>query len=195
MKAFIPSLIVTSLLLISCGSNNSDPSTSKEEAFSCTLENSLALKSSTVAVSQNSINLSTKIIQDMNRTMDDINRMNEAVYTTMNISAQTLQKLAEPLKVSADGQNLFVIDPSKDPCIKIKDSLSKKYILVSSPSRFFPYIQSVKTLFKDADTLTSALDKAFDGVDSSKNLYLTILELESDNTFTNLTNGILIKGQ
>ena len=196
MKAFIPSLIITSLLLISCGSNNSDSSTTKEEGFSCALENSLALKSLDVKVSQNSLNLSTKIIRDMNKTLDNINRMNEAVYATMNSSAQTLQKIAEPLELSADAQKLFIIDASKDPCIKIKDSLTKKYILVSSPSRFFPDTQSVKTLFKDADTLTNALNKAFDGVDSSKNLYLTIIQLEDDNvTFTNLTNGILIKGQ
>lgn len=198
MKTFIPSLIITSLLLVGCGSsnNNSDNSSAKQDKnLSCALENSLALKSSIVEVSQNTINLSNKIIKDMNGTLDNINRMNEAIYNTLEISSQTVKKLAEPLSITDNGKKLFTIDASKNPSITLNQVLTKKYILVSSPNRFFPDTQSVKTLFNDATTLTNALNKAFYGVDSSKNLYLTILEIESDNTFTNLTNGILIKGK
>lgn len=199
MKIFIPSLIVTSLLLVGCGGgSDSSPAqqdTTTDNNNSCALESALALKSSIVEVSQNTVTLSNKIIKDMNETLDNINKMNEAIYSTLEVASQTVKKMAEPLSITDNGKKLFTIDPSKNPAITINQVLTKKYILVSSPSRFFPDAQSVKTLFNDASTLTNALNKAFNGVDSSKSLYLTILELESDNKFTNLTNGILIKGK
>ena len=196
MKALIPSVIFTSLLLIGCGSSKSDQKdslTNKEGNFSCDLNSSLALKSSLIEVSQNTLNLSNKIINDMNVMLEKMDRMNDAIDNTMDISSQTLKKIAEPFNISDEGKNLFTIDNSTSPYITIKKPLTKKYILVSSPNRFFPDTQSVKTLFNDGTTLSNALQKAFDEVDNSKNLYLTILQIESNTTLTNLTNGVLIK--
>ena len=176
--------------------NSSDDNTlvsGEATKFSCDINNSLILKSSALGVSQNTLDLSNKILKDMNGMLDNTNKMKEAVYNTMEIASQTVQKIAEPLTVSDEGKKIFTIDTNNEPYISIKQVLTKKYILVSSPSRFFPDTQSVKTLFNNGGTLTSALTKAFNAAGNSKNLYLTILELESDKTLTNLTNGILIK--
>ena len=219
MKVIISSAIFTSLLLVGCGSSSSKGSeksvgsdkndsvvpqekvvssddksqTTEGTKFSCDVNNSLILKSSAVGVSQNTVALSSKILNDMNGMLDKINRMNDAIYDTTEIASRTVQKIAEPLSISAEGEKIFTIDVNSEPYISIKKPLTKKYILVSSPNRFFPDTQSVKTLFNNGTTLTNALTKAFDNAGDTKNLYLTILELESDKSLTNLTNGILIK--
>jgi len=158
----------------------------------CDANNSLALKATTLKVSQNTLDVSTNIINDMNATLDKIDRINEAIFETMKLSAQTLEKIAEPFQMSDEGSQLFYV---QDPpfIFMIKQPLLKNYILVSSTSRFFPDLSSVKTLFNNPITLSSAITRAITQAEPNKNLYMTILQVESNATLTNLTNGLLIK--
>ena len=188
MKTLLSCAVFASLLLVGCGSSKSEKKT-----YVCDLNDSLTLKSSALKVSQNTLELSSKILMDMNATLEKINRMNEAIYETMDVSAQTLEKVAKPFSISDEGAKIFTINSFTPSYIAIKQPLTKKYILVSSANRFFPDGQSVKTLFSDGTTLSNALQKAFNESDSSKNLYLTILQIESNQTLTNLTNGLLIQ--
>lgn len=190
MKKFVPaSLILLSILLAGCNANKKSE---EAPAAVCDINNSLALKATALKVSQNSLELSTKIINDMNKTLDKIDRMNQAVFDTMKLSSDTLEKIAEQFKMSDEGSKLFYVQDSP-PAFMIKQPLVKKYILVSSPNRFFPDASSVKTLFTDSSTLSSATQRALTQADPNKNLYMTIVQVESNGTLTNLTNGLLVK--
>lgn len=190
MKKFVPaSLILLSILLAGCNANKKSE---EAPAAVCDINNSLALKATALKVSQNSLELSTKIINDMNKTLDKIDRMNQAVFDTMKLSSDTLEKIAEQFKMSDEGSQLFYVQDSP-PAFMIKQPLVKKYILVSSPNRFFPDASSVKTLFTDSSTLSSATQRALTQADPNKNLYMTIVQVESNGTLTNLTNGLLVK--
>lgn len=188
MKISVSFAVFSLLLLVGCGDSKS-----KEKTYVCDVNNTLTLKSSALKVSQNTLELSSKILNDMNATLDKINRMNQAINNTMEISSKTLQIIAKPFFLSDEGAKTFSINTLIPPYISIKQPLTKKYMLVSSTNRFFPDSQSVKTLFSDEITLANAVQKAMRETESSKNLYLTILQIESNQTITNLTNGLLIK--
>jgi len=189
MKKFILASLLLSLFILGCNKSNK----SEDNATAvCDTNSSLALKATTLKVSQNTLDVSTDIINDMNATLKKIDRMNEAIYETMKLSAQTLEKIAEPFQMSNEGSQLFYVD-STPPIFMIKQPLLKNYILVSSPSRFFPDFASVKTLFNNPITLSSAITRAYTQAEPNKNLYITILQVESNATLTNLTNGMLIK--
>lgn len=185
MKKFIHTSLLLSLFLLGCNNSNKSEDTATVVSD---MNDSLALKATTLKISQNTLKVSTDIINDMNATLEKMDRINQAIFDTMQLSAKT----AEPFKISDEGSQLFDLN-SSPPSFAIKKPLFKNYFLVSSPSRFFPNFASVKTLFYNPATLSSAVSRAFTQAEPNKNLYITILQFESNGTLTNLTNGMLIK--
>jgi len=182
--------IICSFIIVGCG-NNSDKQEPVSTVTSCDTNAATTLNAATLNVLQNSIETSTKILQDMNATLGKIDVMNERVLHTMELSATTVAKLAEKFQMSDEGAQLFEVSNSI-PGFAIKVPLSKNYILASSANRFFPERQTLKTLFNDPASLTNALNRALNAADKNSSLYMTILQVESNGTVTNLTNGLLI---
>jgi len=145
-----------------------------------------------VDVLNNTVETATHIINNEKEMLTKIDKMNQRILTTMEISTHTATKLAEEFNMTAEGKKIFQVDDSSLG-FKIKQPLTKSYILASSPNKFFPDTQTIKTLFNNQVTLTKALDRAFKTADKKNNLYLTILEIKKNGTLTNLTNGLLIK--
>ena len=181
--------ILLTLFVSGCGNSNNKETT--PAITSCDTNASATLNAAALAVMQNSIETSTKILNDMNATLAKIDAMNERVLQTMELSAVTAAKLADDFNMSAEGATLFEVNNSI-PGFAIKVPLSKNYILASSPNRFFPDSQTLKTLFSDPTSLTNALSRALNAADKESNLYMTILQVETNGTITNLTNGLFI---
>jgi len=181
--------ILLTLFINGCGSSSQTETT--PAITSCDTNASAILNAAALSVMRNSIETSTKIITDMNATLTKIDAMNERVLQTMELSAATAAKLANDFNMSAEGATLFEVNNSI-PGFAIKVPLSKNYILASSPNRFFPDSQTLKTLFNDPSSLTNALNRALNAADKKSNLYMTILQVETNGTITNLTNGLFI---
>jgi len=185
--------IICSLLIVGCGgSSKQEPATSGSASeTSCDTNAAVTLNATTLHVMQNSISTSTKILNDMNATLGKEDAMNERVLETAELLASTVKKLAEKLQMTDEGAKFFQVNNSF-PFFVIKKPLSKKYILASSANKFFPDTQTIKTLFYNSSTLTNALNRAVNGANKNNNLYMTILQVETNGTITNLTNGLFI---
>jgi hypothetical protein len=124
-------------------------------------------------------------------------KVNSDILNTADLSMKLITELTKPFTFYNPDASPFSLNTDFHlglPAFSIKPSaLTKKYILVSSPSRLFPEDQSMKTLFSGPITLAKAWDRAISNADSSKNLYVTILEIDTNATLTNLTNGLLVK--
>lgn len=162
----------------------------------CETNPSVNLVKNRVDVEQHTINISNKILNDMNNTLNNFENMNNAVFNTLESATKLITIIADDFEILEDESNNFsVIDNFSYtiPVFIINRPLTKQYILVSSPNRFFPDSNNIKTLFKDTKTLLTAWQRALNEADKTKNLYLTILVLNDDKSITNLTNGLLIK--
>lgn len=190
-NAFKCSAFAILLTLFVDGCDNSNKTETTPALTSCDTNAAATLNAATLSVMQNSIETSTKILNDMNATLTKIDAMNERVLQTLELSATTAAKLAGDFNMSAEGATLFEVNNSI-PGFAIKVPLSKNYILASSPNRFFPDSQTLKTLFYDPSSLTNALNRALKAADKNSNLYMTILQVETNGTITNLTNGLFI---
>ena len=189
---FKTSLLFATLVLLTLGCKETKTAQEKPSTSRCDTNASTIVNAATLHVMQNTLTNTTKILGDINNTLQNMDRMNTAVLNTVQVSADTLKILAAPFIISSEGANIFEVNNSL-PGFSIKQPLSKKYILVSSTSRFFPDTNSIKTLFFNPSSLSSALQRALTNADKSKNLYLTILQVETNARITNLTNGLLIK--
>lgn len=178
-------------LLLNVGCNESTKSKTTTMTL-CDTNRSTTLNAATLNVLQNTITTTTEIIDDMNKTLHKMDSMNKSVLKTVELSTDMVTVIAKDFAMSPEGQSLFEADTSLPGFIP-KKPLDKNYILVSSPNRFFPETKSIKTLFNNPATLTNALNRALDAADKSKNLYMTIIQVETNATLTNLTNGLLIK--
>lgn len=163
--------------------------------YLCDKQNTLAVNDLTLKTHTNSFTTTTKLLQDMNATLHSFDKINSDVINTLDLSMKVLNELAKPFAFYDTNAPFTLIEDFNLslPAFTITEPLSKDYLLVSSPSRLFPDSDSVKTLFSNAVELTSAWNRAFSSADSSKDLYITILQIEENATLTNLTNGLLIK--
>ncbi len=183
--------IFLTLFITGCGSSNKDETNSTKINNSCATNTASTLNRATLTVMRNSLQTSTHIIDDMNLTLSKMDAMNDRVLQTVELSAKTVSKLADDFNMTKEGTKHFKVDNAL-PGFVIKGALSKKYILASSASRFFPDSKTLKTLFYDSSSLTIALNRALSSANKSNNLYMTILQVETNGTITNLTNGLLI---
>ena len=183
--------IFLTLFITGCGSSNKDETNATKVNNSCATNTASTLNRATLTVMHNSLQTSTHIIDDMNLTLSKMDAMNDRVLQTVELSAKTVSKLADDFNMTKEGTKHFKVDNAL-PGFVIKGALSKKYILASSASRFFPDTKTLKTLFYDSSSLTIALNRAIDSANKSNNLYMTILQIETNGTITNLTNGLLI---
>jgi len=180
---FKTSLLFATLVLLTLGCKDTKTTQEKPSTRRCDTNASTIVNAATLHVMQNTLTNTTKILGDINNTLQNMD---------IQVSTDTLKTLAAPFVMSREGANIFEVNSSL-PGFSIKQPLTKKYILVSSTSRFFPDTNSIKTLFFNPFSLSSALQRALINADKSKNLYLTILQVETNARVTNLTNGLLIK--
>ena len=183
--------IFLTLFITGCGSSNKNETNSTKVHSSCATNTVSTLNTTALTVMHNSLQTSTHILKDMNQTLVRMDTMNDRVLKTVELSAKTVSKLADDFNMTEEGAKHFKVGTIL-PGFVIKGALSKKYILASSASRFFPDAKTLKTLFYDSNSLTIALNRAIDTADKSNNLYMTILQIETNGTITNLTNGLLI---
>ena len=185
--------------ITSNSTSQSNPDTNKTTTVTLTpCESNIiaTLDKSAVDVMQNNTDTTTHIVNNMyamldnmNEMLEDMDTMNQRVLETTELSAKTFATIADSFNISSDGSKLFEV---KDGKFSIKTPLSKDYILASSANRFFPDSQTLKTLFNDSASLAKAYTRAIETANKSNNLYMTILQVESNGTITNLTNGLLI---
>jgi len=188
--------ICLSLLVFFVGCDDGNKRDTHQTLSLCDTNISLQVANLTLDVHKNRLATTTKLLNDANITLNAIDRVNSALANTLDISTQMLNKVAEPFEMSNSSSNPFGLATtfnSNTAAFTILKPLTRKYILVSSQSRFFPDNQSIKTLFTTPATLTNAWNRAITEADKNKNLYVTILMLEDNATITNLTNGLLIK--
>lgn len=168
-------------------------SKSNDEAV---LSAALKIDNLVVKVHDNTFKTTSNFYTSTNKMLNDFTRMSESVTDRMNTEMNLLTTLAKPFKIDSNYSSIFsVIDDytATKPAFVISKTLTNNYFLVSSDSKFYLQNKTIKTLFKDTNTLATAWSRAIINADKTKDLYLCLLELDSNGKVTQVTNSFLIK--
>ena len=149
-----------------------------------------------VKVHDNTFKTTSNFYTSTNKMLNDFTSMSDSVTDRMNAEMNLLTTLAKPFKIDSNYSSIFsVIDDytATKPAFVISKTLTNNYFLVSSDSKFYLQNRTIKTLFKDTNTLSTAWSRAIINADKTKDLYLCLLELDSNGKVTQVTNSFLIK--
>ena len=191
-------LLIGNIVLFSaCGSNNSD-TTSVETPPIANSTNEETILNAAVKIDDLNIKVHTTTFDLTNKYYADFTKISQAHADRMNAEMQLLNTLAKPFDIAATYTSYFSKNSDYNattPAIIINKTLTNNYFLLSSSSHFYTEGQTVKTVFKDAESLSSAWSRAIANADKTKNLYLSLVEIDSDAKVTNVTNSLLIKSE
>jgi len=160
------------------------------------IEYALNVDNLTIQVHENTFYTTSKMYTELNKTLVAFDKMNESIIDTMDNNMKLVNTLARVFKISDSYSSIFAITSdytATKPAFIIKQTLTKKYFLVSSESRFFVDSKTIKTYFFDSASLTNAWTRAISTSNKTKNLYLSLLEIDNNGNITKVTNSFLIK--
>jgi hypothetical protein len=187
------------LFFISCQGNNSTKETVSEANTVDATEvkkAALDIDNLTVKVDQNTFETTTKMYNDLNKSLVAFEQINQSIANRMNEEMKLLTVLAKPFAFADNYSNLFSLNENytaTTPAFTINETLTNKYFLVSSTSKFFLEGRTIKTYFDDDTTLGTAWTRMISNADTSKDLYITIIELDSSNILNQVSNAFVIK--
>ena len=197
--------LVITILMIGCG-DGSDTSTtistidSTETSISIDAEiikkTAMNINNLTVQVHENTFETTSKMYADINKTLQSFVKINDSVINTIDKNMQLLNALAKPFEIADSYSTIFSVNndyTATTPAFVIQNAITKKYFLVSSESKFFIEGKTIKTYFFDATTLSSAWARVISITDKNKDLYLTILEIDTSNVVHKVSNAFIIK--
>ena len=150
----------------------------------------------TVQVHKNTFDVTSKMYSELNRMLVSYVAMDKAVTDTMDEQMKLLNALAQPFKFADSFKDRFTTDENYTataPAFVIKKALTHKYFLVSSKTKFFIEGQTIRSYFNDATTLTNAWQRVISNADKSKDLYLTLVEIDESNTMHQVATIFIVK--
>ena len=195
-------LVILFVVFAGCNSSDNTPSNSNSVSSSSLVDAEPVVKAAaqidklTVDVHKNSYDTTTKLLTDVDRMLHSVVAMDENVTNTMIQSMQLANALAQPVKIAKNYQSLFAVTGSYNstvPAFQIIGFLTKNYFLLSSETPLFLEKKTVKGYFNNAATLTKAWSNAIDAANKSKNLYLSIVEIDGQNIVHKVSSAFLIK--
>jgi hypothetical protein len=162
------------------------------------LQAALQIDNLDVQVHNNTFATTSKMYTQVGSMLSDYARMNESVTERMNAEMKLLNTLSKAFAIDSAYSSIFGSTSdytATTPAFVIKQALSKNYFLVSSQSKFYLEGKTVKTLFKDANSLSTAWVRAIQSADITKDLYLSLLELDSNGLTKRVTNSFIVKSE
>ena len=149
-----------------------------------------------IDVQKNTYDTTTELLTDVNSMLHSVVDIDDNVTHTMVLNMKLLNALAQPVGITQNYKSLFAIADtynSTTPAFRIIGTLTKNYFLLSCETPFFIEQKTVKSYFNNSDTLSKAWIKAISTADKSKNLYLSIVEIDEENITHKVSNALLIK--
>ena len=198
----IKELLLVSLFVVltGCGSSNNNSSSSASSPSLVDAEPikkvAIQVDKLTIDVHKNSYATTTKLLNDVEKMLHSVDSMNKRVINTIDLSMKLVNTLAKPVGITENYKSLFLffLDyNSTIPAFNISGTLTKKYFLLSSVSPFFLEKKTRKGYFVDTSSLAAVWGKALETANRSKNLYFSIVEIDTNNTIHKVSNALVIK--
>ena len=195
----IKELFLVSLLLIltGCGSSSDTSSSTSSTVDAEPIKKAvIQIDKLTVDVQKNSFDTTTKLLDDVGSMLHSVAIINESVGNRLDLSMELVNTLAQPLGIVEGYKSLFATTTdynATSPAFEVTGTLTKNYFLLSSETPFFVEKKTVKGYFTNPATLASTWVSALSVADKSKNLYLSIVEIDGDNLTHKVSNALLIK--
>lgn len=150
----------------------------------------------TIDVQKSNYDTTAKLLGDVVKMLHSVDAMNESVINTIDLSMKLANTLAQPAGITENYKSIFTIEnnyTSVLPAFAVKSTLTKNYFLLSSQTPFFLEKKTVKSYFTNSVGLAEVWVKALAVADKSKNLYLSIVEIDGENVTHKVSNAFLIK--
>lgn len=201
MKIFKNIIFLAFMILLSACSDSipSDTNTTiNENLVDASIINNSAMNINdlTVNVHKNSFDITSKMFNDYNKTLVSLDKMNESFVNTLDKSLKLLNALAQPFKVADDYSSIFSVDnnyTAVSPAFVINATLTNKYFLLSSTTKFFLEGKTIKTYFNDPTSLANAWARVISSADVNKDLFLTLVEIDGSNISRQVSNAFIIE--
>jgi len=194
------------LLFTACGGGNSTSSTQTEKSKKTTAATqidsqvikkaSMSINNLTVGIHKNTFDVTNKMYTHLNNMLHSYTNVNKVVTDTMDEQMKLLKLLAQPFKIADGFKDRFDVTDNytaTTPAFVIKKQLTSKYFLVSSNTKFFIEGKTIKTYFNDSTTLTNGWKRVIKNADKSKDLYLTLVEIDNSNIMNQVATVFTIK--
>jgi len=184
------------LLFTACGTNSSQNTKVTLVDATVVKQAVVNIDNLTVKVHKNTFDVTSKMYSDLNHTLNSYVKMDEAVTNTMDKQMNLLNALAQPFKFADSFKDIFTTNnnyTATTPAFVIKKALTNKYFLVSSDTKFFIKGQTIRTYFTDSTTLANAWKRVINNADKSKDLYLTLVEIDTSNTIHQVATIFVVK--
>ncbi len=192
-------LLLSNIVLFSaCGSSDDTPVaiTTTQTDEDTILRAVVKIDDLTINVHTNTFTNTDKYYKVIDSLTSDYAKMSQAHTERMNAEMQLLNTLAQAFDIAPAYTTYFSKNSNYNattPAIIINKILTNNYFLVSSPSHFYVEGKTIKTYFKDASSLSNAWSRAISNADKTKDLYLSVIGLDSNSKVTNVTNSLVIK--
>ena len=197
----IKELVLISLLVIFTGCGGSGDNTTSSSTSSSLVDAEpikkavIQVDKLTIDVQKETFDTTTKLLGDVSRMMGSFDKMNGQIIDTIDLSMKLANTLAQPVGITDNYKTFFAIASdynSTSPAFNVA-GLTKNYFLLSSVTPFFLEKKTVKSYFTNSSSLADAWVKALAVADKSKNLYFSIVEIDTENVTHKVSNALLIK--
>jgi len=200
----IKSVLLVFLLVFfsACQSSDSESATDSDVDNVSTTNDDTILRAAVnidnevVKVHDNTFKTTSDYYTSTGRMLSDFTRMSQSVTDRMSAEMELLNKLAQPFGIASDYTSFFSVNnkyTATTPAFVINKALTNNYFLVSSESKFYLQGKTIKTFFRDPTSLAKAWSRAIINANKTKDLYLCLLEIDSNGKVTQVTNSFLIK--
>lgn len=190
-------LFVIILVLGGCSNNDSNASTTSTEIDAEVIKiSAIKINNLTLKVHENTFNTTTKMYNDINRTLIAFDRMSESILNTMDNGLKLINAYAQPFTIADSYSGIFTLNAdytATSPVFAMNISASGKYFLLSSETQLYNEKKTIKTYFTDGSSLTNAWVRSISMANQSKDLFLSLIEISTDGTSKKITNSFLIK--
>jgi hypothetical protein len=198
LKTFF--FLFTLVFLSACGGGSSSTSSGDSSKASIDAQVikkvAISIDNLSLNVHKNSFDVTTQMYKKLQTMLLSYDAMQEVVTKDLNEQMKFLNALAKPFKFADAFVNTFDVNnnyTANIPAFGIQKVLMDKYFLVSSQTRFFIEGQTIRTYFQDSVTLTNAWKRVIKNADKNKDLFLTLIAVDSSNKVQRVCTVFTVK--
>ncbi|MBL1244190.1 MAG: hypothetical protein COA39_007360 [Sulfurimonas sp.] len=191
-------IVIIFLLFTACGNNSNNDTNSTGTNDETLTRAAIKINDLTVKVHDTTFETTSGLYTKTDQLLSDFTRINQSVTDRMNAEMQLLTILAKPFEIKSNYTNSFSENNNFNatvPPFTINTPLTNNYFLVSSTSKFYLQGRTIKTFFIDSASLTVAWSKAIENANKNKDLYLSLLEIDTNGKVTQVTNSFLLNSE
>jgi len=196
VKKSIYTILLVGNMVFFCACGGGGDSTSSTTATTNDNTNEVTILSSAARIDNLTVGVHKNTFDTTSKYYTNFSKLSQAHSDRMDAEMKLLNTLAKPFDVAPAYETYFSKNSNYNatvPAIVINKALTNNYFLVSSSTHFYLEGKTIKTFFKDAAGLSKAWSRAISSADKTKDLYLSLVEVDLNARVTNVTNSLLIK--